>query len=104
MDSLTLPLQLAACFATGALLGWLYLQGLRLTLDRLPASRHPGALLLLSFVARAVAAVAVFALIAHMAQGHGLVAALLGFIGMRTVLVRRAKRDALLAEALRKAR
>jgi F1F0 ATPase subunit 2 len=94
MTDAALWLQLAASFAAGGLLGWLYFRGLRLTLDRIPGSAHPGTLLLLSFLVRAAAAVALFALIARFAHGHGLAAALLGFIGVRTAIVRRAKRDA----------
>lgn len=86
-------MQLAAAFAAGALLGWLYFRGLRLTIDRLPESRHPGASVLLSFMLRASAAVAAFVLIAHLAQGHGVIAALLGFVGARTVMIRRARRE-----------
>jgi F1F0 ATPase subunit 2 len=102
MTDLALWMQLAGSFAAGALLGWLYFRGLRLTLDRLPASRRPGTLVLLSFVVRTAAVVAAFALIAQAAQGHGLAAALLGFIGVRTVIVRRARREAQPAEAMRK--
>ena len=104
MTDMTLWLQLTAGFAAGALLGWLYFRALRLTVDRLPASRRPGTVLLLSLVARAAATVALFALIARAAQGAGLVAALLGFIGTRTVIVRRARRETLLADSLRKSR
>ena len=104
MSDATLWLQLMAGFAAGALLGWLYFRALRVTVDRLPASRRPGTVLLLSLVARAVVTVAVFALIARVAQGHGLAAALLGFIGTRTVIVRLARREALLAASPRKSR
>jgi F1F0 ATPase subunit 2 len=101
MSDATPWLQLTAGFTAGALLGWLYFRALRVTVDRLPSSRRPGTVLLLSLVARAAVTVAVFALIARMAQGHGLAAALLGFIGTRTVIVRRARRETPLADSLR---
>jgi F1F0 ATPase subunit 2 len=104
MSDASLWLQLTAGFAAGALLGWLYFLALRATVDRLPASRRPGTVLLLSLVARAVVTVAVFALIARLAQGHGLAAALLGFIAARTVIVRLARRETLLAGSPRKSR
>ena len=49
-------------------------------------------------------AVAAFALIARVAQGHGLAAALLGFIATRTVIVRLARRETLRADSLRQSR
>jgi F1F0 ATPase subunit 2 len=104
MSDATLWLQLTTGFAAGALLGWLYFRALRVTLDRLPASRRPGTVLLLSLVARAAVAVAAFALIARVAQGHGLAAALLGFIATRTVIVRLARRETLRADSLRQSR
>lgn len=93
MNGTAMWLQAAACLAAGGTLGGLYFRGLRLTIDRLPASRRPGTLLLASFVVRAAAALALFGLVAGLAQGHGLVAALLGFVAARGVMVRRARRE-----------
>ena len=76
----------------GVLLGWLYFRGLQMTVDRLTISQHPGTLLMISFALRAAAGVAAFMLITRVAQGRGLVAALLGFIAIRTVMIRRARR------------
>lgn len=93
MSDPRLWIEVTASAAVGALLGWLYFRGLRLTVERLPGSRHPGTAVLLSFLLRATATVAAFVLIARLAQGHGVIAALLGFIGTRTVMVRRARRE-----------
>ena len=100
----SLWLESGISLAAGALLGWFYLRGLRSTVDRLPSSRRPGTLVLLSFTVRAAAALAVFVLIARLAQGHGLVAALLGFLAARIVMVRRARREAQTDQTLRRSR
>ena len=76
----------------GVLLGWLYFRGLQLTIDRLPNSHHPGTWVVGSFALRAATTVAAFMLITRLVQGHGLVAALLGFIAVRTVMIRRTRR------------
>jgi F1F0 ATPase subunit 2 len=86
-------LQLLASGAAGALLGWAYFAGLRRTVDRLPASRAPGTLVLLSFTLRMTAALAVLALVAHLAHAHGLVAALLAFVAVRAAMIRRTGTD-----------
>lgn len=104
MNGATLWLQVSAGLAAGGALGWLYFRGLRLTIDRLPASRRPGTLLLASFVLRAAAAVALFVLVARLAQGHGLAAALLGFLAARLVMVRRARRETQAAPGVRRPR
>ena len=104
MNNPTLWLQLVASFLAGAALGWVYFRGLRLTIERLPASPRPATLVLLSYVGRLLIALAVFLLIARNAQWQALVAALLGFIGMRTALLRRARHEALSEQDLRKSR
>jgi F1F0 ATPase subunit 2 len=94
----------AISLAAGALLGWAYFRGLRLTVDRLPTSRSPGSLALLSFAARALMAMTAFLLVAQTAHGPGLAAALLGFVAVRTVLVHRAGRDSPRGETSRGSR
>lgn len=99
----TVPwLQLACGFAVGGLTGWLYFRGLRMTVERLPGSQRPGTIVLLSFLARAALALGVFLLIARAAQGHALVAAFLGFIVVRSLVVRRIRHEALVAESARR--
>lgn len=74
--------------AVGAALGGLYFEGLWLTASRLGRTRLPGLLLIVSFAVRA--AVLGTGLLLVMAGGLGqLLAALVGFVVARAVIVRR---------------
>ena len=73
--------------AIGAALGALYFEGLWLTTSRLGRARLPGLLLIVSFAVRA--AVLTAGLFLVMAGGLGqLLAALVGFVVARAVIVR----------------
>jgi F1F0 ATPase subunit 2 len=76
----------------GAALGLFYFGGLWLTIRRLPESRRPAALALASFVGRTALTVAGFYLLMD-GQWPRLALGLAGFLGARTVLVSRAKRE-----------
>ena len=78
-----------AAIAGGAV-GWVYFRGLLATVERLPGARSPAVWLVASFLLRALLALALFMFAARFAGWPGLLAALAGFIGARTVLVRRA--------------
>jgi F1F0 ATPase subunit 2 len=75
-------------FALGMALGALYFAGLWHTVNRLPDAGEPLRLLLLSFLIRASVAVAGLGL-AMDGRPDRLIAALVGFIVMREILVRR---------------
>lgn len=72
----------------GAALGLLFFAALRATVDRLPETAHPGALLLTSVLVRIALALAAFYAIARLGDWPGLVASLAGFVAVRTVLLR----------------
>ncbi|MDI6797573.1 MAG: ATP synthase subunit I [Desulfatibacillaceae bacterium] len=71
---------------TGAVLGLLYLAGLRITVDQLASSRHPHILALLSFSARIALCLAGFWL-ASSGRAFGMVFCLIGFYAARQVLL-----------------
>jgi F1F0 ATPase subunit 2 len=81
-----LPLILA--LAAGIVLGTFYFGGLWLTVRRLPTAQRPALLSLLSFFARLGVVLSGFYLVM---DGHWqrLLACLLGFLGVRFLLVRR---------------
>jgi F1F0 ATPase subunit 2 len=81
-------LALAIPLAAGVGLGIFYFGGLWLTLQRLPSTRRPELLVLGSFVVRTLLAVAGFFLVFGGHWQH-LVAAMVGFLIARTLLVRR---------------
>jgi F1F0 ATPase subunit 2 len=76
--------------AGGAVLGGLYFGGLWATVRRLPDARWPAALALLSFVARTVLAALGLALLLA-GEPARLVVALVAFVAVRTLLVRRVR-------------
>jgi F1F0 ATPase subunit 2 len=76
--------------AAGGVLGWLYFGGLWWTVRRLPGADHPAALVLGSFVLRAVL-VAVGFVVLLAGDPLRLVAVLVGFLAVRGVLVRRVR-------------
>lgn len=79
--------------AAGSVLGAAYFAGLRATLGRLPGTRRPTVLALLSYAARTGAVGLGFWAVAS-AGPSGIVAALAGFLGARHVALRRAVGDA----------
>lgn len=79
-------------FAGGAGIGWLFLTGLRLTVERLPGARRPGLVLIASVLVRMAIAVVGFLMLAQLLGWPGLAGAVAGFIVVRTLLVRRARR------------
>lgn len=82
------PIQLALAMLVGFALGVLFYGGLWLTVRALPRSRHPVALTLGSYWARAASVAAGFAVVASGGWWSAL-AALLGFIAARLALARR---------------
>jgi F1F0 ATPase subunit 2 len=82
--------RLALAAVGGAAVGLVYFGGLWVTVRRLPASRTPVVLTLVSFVGRlAIVAVGFWVLTADEPLRIG--AALLGLLAVRTVLVRRVR-------------
>jgi F1F0 ATPase subunit 2 len=82
VDWISLFLALVA----GVFLGIIYFWGLWLTVVRLPASRRPALLAILSFVARSVITMAGFYLAAD-GQWQQLTVCLLGFLTSRQVIM-----------------
>jgi F1F0 ATPase subunit 2 len=74
----------------GGALGWLYFGGLWLTVRRLPGAAHPAALVLGSFVLRALL-VAGGLVVLLAGDPLRLVAALAGFLAVRVLLVRQVR-------------
>lgn len=74
----------------GALLGVLFFGGLWLTLRRIGSARHPGLLVLGSYLARLTLAGVGFLFLAR-AGAAPLLAGLVGFVAVRVVLVARAR-------------
>ncbi|MCB1741543.1 MAG: hypothetical protein KDK91_14315 [Gammaproteobacteria bacterium] len=83
------PLLLILGLMAGALVAVLVLGGLRLTIARLPDSRHPALLVLLSMAIRLPLAALALLLVARGLGLVGLLGGLLGFLLARTLLVRR---------------
>ncbi len=75
----------------GLLIGVAYFGGLWWTVERIPHARRPGALLAASYLVRTVLALAAFAALVRLGPGP-LVAALVGFVAARAVVVRRRAR------------
>jgi len=86
MMSRFLPLMLAAVAGMG--LGLFYFGGLWLTVQRLPACRRPGSLVLASFLARTAVILVGFYLVMD-GRWEPVLACLLGFIMVRLFLVSR---------------
>ena len=81
-----IPLFLA--FVAGIVVGLFYFGGLWLTVQRLPQTRRPAVLSLVSLFIRLGLTLAVFYLVMA-GRGERLLACLAGFLLMRLVLVRR---------------
>lgn len=81
-----LPFLLLALGA-GAAAGFVFFQGLWLTVKRLPASRNPGLLLMASLAIRMALAVGII-YAATLADPLRVVAALAGFLALRALLTR----------------
>lgn len=81
-------LLLLLALAGGLAAGFVFFQGLWLTVKRLPSARHPALLLLASLFARSALAVGII-WAATMAEPGRVLASLLGFISVRAVLTRR---------------
>jgi len=81
-----IPLLLA--FAAGIAVGFFYFGGLWLTVQRLPQSRRPAVLSLVSLIIRLGLTLAVFYLVMA-GRWERLLVCLAGFLLMRFVLVRR---------------
>ncbi len=71
----------------GLALGWVYFRGLWWTAERALHARRPGALLFASYLARTALTLAVFVALLRLGAG-ALVAALVGFVAARTLVVR----------------
>lgn len=78
---------LVLVFLGGCLLGAFYFGGLWITVKRMPHSRHPQAIMLLSFVLRLMVTLAVFYLLCR-DDWRKWAMSLIGFMMMRTVSVR----------------
>lgn len=78
----------------GAILGWFFFFGLRITVERLPRVKHPWLLMLSSYIARTSIVVAAFFFIM---QGDliRLLACLVGFILARTIILKREKKQSM---------
>ncbi len=78
---------LVVAFTAGLILGLFYFGGLWLSVKRLATVRRPALWMMTSLIGRTVVVVAGFYLLMD-GQWERLIAALLGFIAMRTVLLR----------------
>jgi F1F0 ATPase subunit 2 len=87
------PIRLILPFMAGLALGAAYFSGLWLTVRRLPDSGRPFASLCWSFLVRTSAVLTGFYLVMG-GRWEQLVAALIGFLFMREILVRRLGRAA----------
>jgi F1F0 ATPase subunit 2 len=79
--------ELLAAFAIGFAAGAMYLLGLWLTVRRIDRLRRPGLWLLLSVGLRLLLLLACFYYLARGGHGGRLLAALMGFILVRTVVI-----------------
>lgn len=85
-------LALLVPLAAGMGVGWVYFHGLWLTVRHLHRFRRPGLALLSSFTLRVLVATAVFVLL--LTEGWAwLVAALVGFLIVRGIAIRLARRE-----------
>ncbi|NPU85616.1 MAG: ATP synthase subunit I [Syntrophaceae bacterium] len=74
-------------FLAGCLLGFFYFTGLWQTVKRLPGARHPWRLLVVSYAARLASTLGGFYLLMD-GSWERPVAAVIGFLTLRTVMVR----------------
>jgi F1F0 ATPase subunit 2 len=84
------PVGLALAFGTGAVLGGLYFGVLWLTVRRLPRARRPALLTAASFGLR-IALLAGGLVVIMDGSGVRLLAALLGILAARTLMIRRVR-------------
>jgi F1F0 ATPase subunit 2 len=77
----------------GLAVGFVFFGALWVTVRRIPHSRHPGSLLLVSYVTRLALAAVGFYGILRLGEFPALLAALLGFLAMRYVIMRRIRGD-----------
>lgn len=84
--------RLAMAFAAGLLAGGVYFWGLWWTINRMTGFVHPRLALLVSFMGRSLIALAVFYL-ASGGSAAGYLACAAGFLVVRVVAVRGARRD-----------
>jgi F1F0 ATPase subunit 2 len=82
------PIRILLPFMTGMAIGALYFTGLWFTVRNLPDSGRPVALVFWSFMARASIAVTGFYVVMN-GRWEQLAAALLGFLLVREILIRR---------------
>lgn len=75
-------------FVGGMVLGGLYFGGLWWTVRQLPTVRSPGLLILLSFLVRSVVLIVGLILVSR-GEALAIAAAMVGFIVMRVIIVRR---------------
>ena len=80
---------LAAAFAAGVAIGLAYFTSLWFTVRALPTTTRPAVLVLASYSARLVVAVALFVLIVRTGGWTWAASALAGFVLARMVMVRR---------------
>ncbi|RPH67691.1 MAG: hypothetical protein EHM83_00835 [Burkholderiales bacterium] len=95
IEPTVLPAMLGALagLVVGFVVGIVFFAGLRLTIDRLPAARHPGALMLVSLLARMTLAVMALVALSRWGGWAGLLAGAAGLLAARTLLVRRARAE-----------
>jgi F1F0 ATPase subunit 2 len=74
-------------FVLGGLIGWVYFGGLWETVRRLPESKNPQRLMILSFAARTLFALGGFFMLTE-GQWERMVAAIAGFFIVKSFLVR----------------
>jgi F1F0 ATPase subunit 2 len=82
------PLALLLAFAAGLVLGLFYFGGLWWTVNRVATAGQPGLLMLVSMLLRSAVVLAGFWLVMG-GQIDRLIACMVGFFVMRTILVRR---------------
>jgi F1F0 ATPase subunit 2 len=79
-------------FVLGSLIGWVYFSGLWETVRRLPESKNPHGLMILSFAARTLFALGGFFILMD-GQWERMAASVAGFLIIKTILVRRFGRN-----------
>jgi F1F0 ATPase subunit 2 len=77
----------------GMLVGAFYFGALRITVDRVPTSARPGALLLTSMIVRMAVALTAFYFVAVYGRRGGLLAGFIGFAVVRAAFLRRARSE-----------
>jgi F1F0 ATPase subunit 2 len=88
MSNARLYLMLISSLCAGGLVGFLYFEGLWLTVRKLPVSRRPALLTLGSFVGRTLMALGVLYLLIRGGYWQNAIAFMIGFIGLRIVLTK----------------